>query len=382
MMPQSPVPPSLARIDMMERGLPDPGSAGIIIPEDDPTWLRRQMGNAGAIAARNAVSVVIPTALREFIRRMVFNRLAEGGASLAFGAIAGYLPCVLQAGGLYRDVQSHTYTRWTIAGRMACIILPGAGVTALIAVGGMGSSVAAALGAANFIYTPLRDIIQNYIRRDTNLTLDEHERRISAAIGAVAYVPNQMGVNEGMQYSADFLTPYLGSVGANVVARAGVNFLGECLDDTVSLGCTAYFTGQQVRTHTRFSPPSEHTWGQVADRILNIHASRSALFSSTFSAAFLAGLPAGGQSSPGMSSTMMPGTTTSWESTPPPTPSYDHTGLLKESAAVGVTAGVGYFPFILSGEQTAPRHQMDLEAGRGTMSGNDIRMTRFSVINE
>ncbi|AMZ77729.1 hypothetical protein A4308_12220 [Enterobacter sp. ODB01] len=381
-MPQRHEAPTLARIDMMERGLPAPGNAGIIIPDNNSTWLRRQIGNASAIASRNIISVVIPTALREFIRRVVFSRIAEGGTSLAFGATAGYLPCVLQVGGLYNDIQSHTYTRWTIAGRMACIILPGAGVTALIAVGGMGSSAAAALGAANFIYTPLRDIAQNYFRRDSNLTPDEHERRICAAIGAVAYVPNQMAVNEGMQYGADFLTPYLGSVGANVVARAGVNFFGECLDDTVSLASTSCLTGQQVRTHTRFSPPSEHTWGQVADRILNIHASRSALFSSTFSAAFLADLPARGKSSPGMTSTIMPGTTTGCESPTLPKSSYDHEGLLKESAVVGLTAGVGYFPFIVSGEQTAPRRQMDLEAGRGTVPGNDIRMTRFSVVNE
>lgn len=382
---QNPAQPSLASIDMMEQGLPPvsgSGNAGIIIPNDNPTWLRRQAGNARAISSRNAVSVVVPTALRELMRRVLFSRISEGGASLAFGGVAGYLPCVLQAGGLYRDIQNHTYTRWTVAGRLACIILPGAGVTALIAVGGMGSAAAAALGAANFIYTPLRDICQNYVRRDSNLTPDEYERRLSAAIGAVAYIPNQIGVNEGMQYGTDFLTPYLGSVGANVVVRAGVNFLGECLDDSVSLASTAYLTGQQVRTRTHFSPPSEHTWNQVADRILNVHASRSSLFSSTFSAAFLADLPTGAQSSPSMTSTMMPGTSVGWGSTPQPTTSYDHTGLLKESAAVGVTAGVGYFPFILSGEQTSPRHQMDLEAGRGTSPENDIRMTQFRVVNE
>jgi hypothetical protein len=377
-MPMSTALPSHLRADMPD---PAPASAassraGIIIPENSPTWLRRQAGNTGAIAARNAISVVVPTALRELIRRAVFSQLAEGGASLAFGAVAGYLPCVLQAGGLYRDVQSHTYTRWTVAGRIACIIIPGAGVSALIAVGGMGSAAAAALGASTFIYTPLRDFFQHYIRRDSNLTPDEYEQRVSAAISAAAYVPNQIVVNEGMQYGTDLLTPYLGSVGANVVARAGVNFLGECLDDTVSLASSAYLTGQQVQTHLRYSPPSEHTWGQVADRILNVNASRSALCSSIFSSAFLADLP-GSQSSPG--------TPINWGSTSPPPSSYDHMGLLTESAAVGVSAGVGYFPFILSsGGQTAPRRQVDLEVGTGqsVLSGNAVAMTRFSVVNE
>ncbi|MEA5206374.1 hypothetical protein [Enterobacter mori] len=93
----------------------------IVIPEENliritessrqRSWLRRQAGNAGAIAARNTAAVVIPTAVREFLRRYAFNRIAEGSPSLALGSVAGYFPCVLEAVGLYRDVNNHTYTR-------------------------------------------------------------------------------------------------------------------------------------------------------------------------------------------------------------------------------------------------------------------------------
>lgn len=399
-MPQYQVYPAHVSIDMRERAAPpipesnvSSSSISIIIPEDSlrgltecvrqQSWLRRQAGNTGAIASRNAVSVVIPTVLREFIRRFVFSRIAEGGASMVFGAAAGYLPCILQTGGLYRDIQNHTHTRWTIAGRMACIILPGAGVTALLALGAMTpAAAAAALGAANFVYTPLRDFFQNYVRRDSNLTPDEYECKISAAISAIAYFPNQIAVNQSMQYGADLLTPYLGSIGANAVARAGVNFFGECLDDTASLASTAYLTGQQVRTHTYFSPPSEHAWNEVTDRILNIHAGRSSLFSSTFSAAFLANLPTDDHTSPTMASTVKPGKTMGRESLA--TLPYNHLGLLKESISVGIAAVVGYFPFILTSYQTAPRNQMDMEAdlGQQELSRNAIEMARFRRINE
>jgi len=97
------------------------------------------------------------------LRHYAFSRIADGGPSFALGSVASYFPCILEAAGLYRDVNNHTYTRWTIAGRIACIILPGAGVTNLIAIGAMGSSAAAALAAANFVYTPLRDVIQHYL---------------------------------------------------------------------------------------------------------------------------------------------------------------------------------------------------------------------------
>jgi hypothetical protein len=277
-MPQYSVHSPHASTDMRERTVPpipesnvSSSSISIIIPEDSlrglpecvrqQSWLRRQAGNTGAIASRNALSVVVPTALQEFIRRFIFSRIAVG-------------------------------------------------------------------------------------------------------------------------YGADLLTPYLGSIGANVVARAGVNFFGECLDDTTSLASTAYLTRQQVRTHTYFNPPSEHTWNEVADRILNIHAGRSALFSSTFSAAFLANLPTDDHTSPAMVSTVKPRKTMGRESLT--TPTYNHLGLLKQSISVGIAAEVGYFPFILTSDQTAPRNQMDLEANLGQQGppSNAIEMTHFRRINE
>ncbi|MFA3763177.1 hypothetical protein [Yersinia sp. 2466 StPb PI] len=342
---------------------------GIIIPEGSlmrnlevarqHSWLRRQAGNAGAIAARNTASVVIPTAVREFLRRYVFNRIAEGSASLALGSVAGYFPCVLEATGLYRDVNNHTYTRWTIAGRIACIILSGAGVTTLIAIGAMGSSAAAALAAANFVYTPLRDVIQHYILREDNLETDERCQRISAAMGAIAYVPNQFAVNEAMQYCTNILEPYTGALGANIAARSVVNFLGECADDTVSLGSSSYLTGREVETHVRFSPPSMRTWSVITNRILNNNAGRSALFSTVLGAAYTS------------------------DFTATPRTSNSHVSLTIESAAAGAAAGLAYLPYVLTLGQ-APRRGYDLEAGHawGNNPEGQISQTSFNVIRE
>jgi len=313
------------------------------------------------IACRNVASVMIPVAVREYIRRAIFTNIPEGAASFTVGSVAGYLPCLVQFGGLCRDFHNHTYTRWTVVGRLACIILPGAGVSVLIGLGLMTPATSAALSAANFVYTPLRDFIQNYLRCDNNLTPDAHERIMSGIIGAVAYAPNQFVANELMQYGADALShTYLGSVGANMVARAGVNFFGECLDDVTNLASTSYLTGKKVETTLSFSPSSEHTWSQIADRILNIHASRSSLFSSVLSAATLADSiharrPAVNESVPGMSTPL--------GSTSTPYTPYDHVGLLRESAAVGFSAGVGYLPFVLTGEQGNDPRSYDLESG-------------------
>jgi hypothetical protein len=343
------------------------GWVGIVIPEDSlrdihaaasqSSWLSRQVGNAGTIAVRNAVSVVVPTAVREFLRRYAFNRIAEGGASLALGSVAGYFPCVLEAAGLYHDVNTHTYTRWTIAGRIACIILPGAGVTTLIALGAMSGSAAAALAAANFVYTPLRDITQNYIRREDNLEADERCQRFSAMISSMAYIPNQFAVNEAMQYMTNALSPTAGTLGANIAARSMVNFLGECVDDAVALGSASYFTGREVETHVRLSPPSRHTWNEVTSRILNVHAGRSALFSAVLGAAY-----------------------TSDFSTAPRIRN-SHSSLANESAAVGITAGVAYLPYVLTLGQSA-RREYDLESGSVEHPTEPVSLSSFTVLRE
>ena len=303
-----------------------PDSISLVIPEDNfsqQTWLRRQVANAGAIAYRNTLSVVIPTALREFFRHYIFNRAAESGAAVALGSVAGYLPCVLQVSGLYRDINNHTYTRWTIIGRIACILLAGTGVTILIAIGSMTSAVAAALGSANFIYTPLRDVIQHYIRLEDNLDPDAYSSRISSLFNAMAYIPNQAAVNIAMHYGSSGLGSWMGITGANVVARSFVNFLGESVDEIVSLVSRSFMTGGEGQAHTRVSPPSEHTWSHVIDRILGAHAGRSSLFSTLFSSAF-------------MTNALLP-----------------NVSIGTESGVVGAAAGLAYLPFIFSGERIA-----------------------------
>lgn len=328
------------------------GSISIVIPPDNfsqQTWIRRQMTNAGAIAYRNTLSVVVPTALREFFRRFLFNRIAEGGASVALGAVAGYLPCFLHAAGLCRDIRNNTYTRWTIVGSVLCFVLPMAGVTALIVLGSMSNpAVAAAYASANFIYTPLRDIVQHYFRLENNLDPDAYTNRLSSLIGSLAYVPNQFVVNELMQRGSDALETWTNPVVANMIARPAVNFLGENVDEAVSLASRAYMTGTEVRVNTRFSPPSNNSWRGVIDKILRVHASRSSLFSTLFSSAFI-------------------------------TNSLSASSLV-ESGVVGGAAGVAYMPFMLSCE----KRENDIEMGlpQKNSPAEYARMDTFHVINE
>lgn len=144
--------------------MPSANSVNIIIPEDAiqeaPPMdnyrlnLYRHAHTFKNIACRNMASVVMPVAIQEYIRRALLEKIPTGTAFSAVGSLAGYLPCLLQFGGLYRDINNHTYTRWTIIGRFACINLTGAGVSVLLSLGLMTPAVSAAFSAANFVYTP------------------------------------------------------------------------------------------------------------------------------------------------------------------------------------------------------------------------------------
>ncbi|MBS0054498.1 hypothetical protein KEM40_03470 [Yersinia sp. Marseille-Q3913] len=314
-------------------------------------WLRRQASNLGAIISRNVISVSITTGVREIVRRSIEASIGNAGGAVALGAIAGYLPCVLQFGGLCRDFYNQNYTRWTVIGRVVCIILPGAGVTMLIATGTMDGGAAAALASANFVYTPLRDLFQHYINFESNLELDNYQRRLSATLAALSYLPNQFLVNEAMQYSTDLLVPSLGPVAANAVARSVVNFWGETVDDVTALTGMSLHSRRDVEVHLRIHKPWEQSWDQVKDKIFNVHASRSALLSTTFSAAYLtnAATTSANLAAAAANSAIMD----------------KHAALLLESAAVGVSAALAYFPFQLISGQTASHHrnETDLRAG-------------------
>ncbi|WP_212584465.1 hypothetical protein [Yersinia sp. Marseille-Q3913] len=221
----------------------------------------------------------------------------------------------------------------------------------LIATGTMDGGAAAALASANFVYTPLRDLFQHYINFESNLELDNYQRRLSATLAALSYLPNQFLVNEAMQYSTDLLVPSLGPVAANAVARSVVNFWGETVDDVTALTGMSLHSRRDVEVHLRIHKPWEQSWDQVKDKIFNVHASRSALLSTTFSAAYLtnAATTSANLAAAAANSAIMD----------------KHAALLLESAAVGVSAALAYFPFQLISGQTASHHrnETDLRAG-------------------
>lgn len=360
-----------------------PESAIINMPIKVGSTVRRHLRNSAAVAGRNILSVAIPTAVREALRRAVFAKITEGAASTALGSIAGFFPCVLQIAGLYWDAHLHTQTRYTIVGRVCCIILAGSTVTTLIAVGVMTSpAVSAALAGANFVYTPMRDLIQHYVRRTDNLSANLSKK--GAAIGAAAYIPNQFLVNEGMQHSSDLLANYMDSVLANSIARAGMNFLGECIDDSVTLGVQSSIQKKDLEAKLSLSPPQNHTWRDVTNRILNVHAGRSSLFSTVFSTAFLthhfAAKEASRVASPITTASSITSTASKGAGA-----STDHVGLALESLGVGLAAGMGYLPFIFAAGQTDPRREYDVESAfveNDFPSASPNRNPEFRVENE
>lgn len=338
-----------------------PNHTIIDIPEDTPegrcaleSWkafLARHGLNITWIIGRNTVSVAIPTFIREVVRRELFTKIpADLGAKL-FGGVAGYLPVLMQGYGMYRDVANHTHTRYTIIGRTAAIMISGSSVACLIALGAMTPGAAAALAASNFIYTPLRDILQNYIRREDNTNTSSLQFAMWPS--SILYGFNQFGVNEGMQGLSNVLTAHMRESIANGFGRAAVNLAGETLDDLTLLNLQAAFegTGLEVR-RPRFSPPSEHSWNNALDRGLNIHPGRSSLLSTVFSSAYIA----------------------------------DHLSgenFLIESGAVGFAAFASYLTFMSGMMQTAPRHY-DLEAARqnSETSPPPVSLTRVYTIDE
>jgi len=252
--------------------------------------VRRQLLNLRLISQRNLCSVAIPTIFRELFRRgVVFNNIPEGRAAMAVGTGAVLLPSVLEFAGLVRDIRNGNSTRWRTGGRLVCAILPPVALIALIARGGMNSAAAAALASANFVYTPIRDFIQNYQRLGDDLQPGPEQRRRAQVLSGLAYGPNQGVINILMHYGSSWLEPSMGTLWANAVARAGVNFLGETADEFATLLFRSRLTGRGGQSTLNRRRPAENTWGEAMGRTLTNHAGRSALFAALFCGAFLVG---------------------------------------------------------------------------------------------
>ncbi len=311
----------------------------------DESWsqsIQRNGTNIALSLARNTASVAVPTFCREMTRRTLLSQMVQASttAGVAGAVVAGgALPIGLQAYGLWRDNHNGTQTTLSVASRVAQILATGSILTALAATGGTAALAAAApaLMGANFVYTPMRDAVQYFLRLgDNNNSSRERPMSLGAtAISAGVYGANQTGVGYGMDQLSSVLTPQINpgtttqgltqqpttdvttsSSGllttslattpkpletwneslakglGNGLGRGLVNLAGETFDDLVSRYTQTILNGTKDGKPLEFTlgirPVNESTWTSFADQVTDAHASRSNLFASALSAAYLA----------------------------------------------------------------------------------------------
>lgn len=256
-------------------------------PESWHAFFQRHVKNTGSILTRNAISVGIPTAAREYVRRSalpaLFKRLPQA-AQVSLAGVSVAIPVVLQLAAIVRDIKEGTQTPESLRSRLANIALVVGTGTALATTGGL-SAAANALIAAVFVYVPIRDLSQYFLQLQDN---NKGPLNIKAtAFSATAYAGNQIAVDQGMDMLSDALEPVMGKLAANIVGRALVNIGGETLDELTSRGANAYVSNNaELKIDIDFRPRDEITRKTALDQICNTLASRASLFSAAFSGAY------------------------------------------------------------------------------------------------
>ncbi|CAJ4101947.1 Uncharacterised protein [Burkholderia pseudomallei] len=292
------------------------------------SMLKNGMRNVGAVAARNLVSVLPPTAAREAVRAYLTPALAAApaGVATAAGAVAAAAPIVQNFVGLVRDIHNGTSSRTRVISRTAMMVTTGGFLAASAATGTL-AAAAPALVAATLIYTPLRDLVQYNVQLKDN---NQQPANMKWVLGsAAAYGVNQGLVNETMdrvvgaargrfeaetsvrsgvttdgtpQVSTAALethttpsaslgvdVPSSGYVLARSAGFAAANFAGETLDELTLRGATALQQGNlsNLQISVGLRPQSERTWSAVADQAFTTNAGRSTLFADVYMGASL-----------------------------------------------------------------------------------------------
>ncbi|MCH8620406.1 hypothetical protein [Undibacterium sp. TS12] len=253
--------------------------------DDSKRWAK----NTGVVMLRNTVSVLLPTAAREGLRRTVFKTMAETHPELMTGLSLGIglLPVALQLAGLGKEYFNGTQTRETVLSRIGLIALTGGCVSAAAAVPGRLLAVAPAILSAN-IYVALRDGVQYFVRLKDNNAPESSQRCGTYSSSSLAYAANQLLVGVGMDTWTSALTDDLKETGANVVARSLLNFAGETVDELFYQQSQHWFSsgGDNGSLDLTFDRPKPVSYEEVVNTALTSAAGRSALFSSAFNAAY------------------------------------------------------------------------------------------------
>lgn len=280
--------------------------------------LEQTAKNLGLSLGRNLLSVGIPTAAREYVRRGIGPHIPDT-ALKAMGGVACGLPVALELIGLARECYNNTYTKESLTARIANILTVSAASTGLV-VSGNFIAAAPTLIAAIFCYVPMRDAIQYFVQLSDN---NDSGINGKATLGAsTAYVANQTAVDQLITILSDALTPYVGSVSANVLGRAIANIAGESTDDMTNSGFNALAKkNDNLQFSLSFRAKEDMTLASALDQVFTTLAGRASLFTTGFAVAYT--LPLSG---------------------------------ILASAAVGLTLGLGYIPFVYSHDQkTVPQ---------------------------
>ncbi|MGL5990133.1 MAG: hypothetical protein ACRCZT_00340 [Plesiomonas sp.] len=275
--------------------------------------LEQTAKNLGLSLGRNLFSVGIPTAAREYVRHGIAPHIPDT-ALKGMGGVACGLPVALELIGLARECYNNTYTKESITARVVNILTVSMASAGLVASGNF-IKAAPALIAAVFCYVPMRDAIQYFVQLSDNNSSGINGK---ATLGAsTAYVANQTAVDRLMTIISDALTPYVGSVAANVLGRAIVNIAGESTDDMTNARFNALTKkNDNLQFSLAFRAKEDITLASALDQVFTTLAGRASLFTTGFAVAYT--LPLSG---------------------------------VLASAAVGLTLGLGYIPFVYSHDQ-------------------------------
>lgn len=242
--------------------------------------------NLGVPLARNIISVGIPTAIREAIRRGPLAMLSTASPYATFGLGIGActLPIVTEIIGLARDQRNGNQTPLALLSRVLLIMAVGSTCVTAIAMGTL-TTAAPALIAANVFYTPLRDVAQYFIQVGGGY--ENGTSQGATALSAAAYFINQLAVNFGMDAVVAALQPALSAIVSNIIGRSVLNVVGETADDIVSRYLNAIATSRTTPTFTLGLRSRQDINRTTAyDQIFNINSSRSSLFATLFNFAY------------------------------------------------------------------------------------------------
>ncbi|MGI4857986.1 MAG: hypothetical protein ACRYHA_13955 [Janthinobacterium lividum] len=191
------------------------------------------------VAARNALSVLIPTTARQMMSYGIEKGLTEsqvsGHGRIAMGTAVALLPVALHLVGALRDGMAGTHTATSVRSRAIM-----GGLTLAAVVAGLGTGVmreTAVQIVAFTIYTAMRDLlVQSRVKLENVNSSGEKPDATHFGAISVGYGVDQGLVNLAMSTKASPSGPsaFIHKAGlnpGNAARRGGINYAGEIAED-------------------------------------------------------------------------------------------------------------------------------------------------------